>query len=187
MKKLEKGFTTIIYSEMLYSVIYALLGALLVFKSEMADNVAGLFIGTFFLIYGILAIFTFIDKNKIKLFRFNFIFGILSILLGIFIMLNPLSIINFLNISFGIWLVIGGVSKGVYFYLLKRVKESCGKVILVSAILFILLGILIIVNPFRNMFVTKSVGIFIILYSILNLNDLVLLKRRGKYFLELFK
>lgn len=187
MKKLEQVFNKIIYTEIAFSILYALIGLLIFVKSEMTNSVAGVLIGTFFLLSGIIAIFTFIDKNKIKLFRWNIIFGILSLILGILIMFNPLSIIDILNISLGIWLLIEGINKIVYFLYLKKVGEESSKLFLVSALLFIFLGILIIINPFRSMVITKTMGMFIILYNILNINDLVLLKRRGKNFLKLFK
>ncbi len=187
MKKIEQSFQKIIFTEMVFSVVYAIIGLIIFLKSEMTNTTVGLIIGTFFFIAGCIAIFSFIDKNKIKLFRFNIVFGILSILLSIFIMFNPLAIIDILNISLGIWLVVGGIHKIVYFMFLKKVGEESNKIFFVSSLLFIFLGILIILNPFRSMIITKTVGIFIILYNILNLNDLVLLKRRGNKFLKLFK
>lgn len=143
--------------------------------------------GTFLLVAGILNLFSFIDKSKIKLFHYNFLFGILNILLGLFVMFNPLSILNFLNITLGIWLVVESINKIVYFVYLKKVEEESSKIVLASAILFLILGIMIIVNPFRSIVITRTVGIFIILCNVLNLNDLVLLKRRSKNFLKLFK
>ncbi len=102
-------------------------------------------------------------------------------------MFNPLTIINILNIAFGIWLVVEGLNKFIYFIYLKKEKEKSNRIFLVSALLLLLLGTLIIINPFRTMVITKTVGIFIMLYNILNLNDLVLLKRRGKKIIALFK
>lgn len=187
MKKIEKGFSQIIFTEMTFSVLYALLGLIIFLKSEMTNRFVGILIGTFFLINGILAIYTYIEKNKIKLFHYNLWFGIVSIVLGILIMFNPLSIINVLNILLGAWLVVEGMNKGIYFWVLKRIGEGSNKIFLVSAILLLFLGITIIVNPFSTMLITKTVGIFIILYNVLNLNDLILLKRRGKQFLKSLK
>lgn len=187
MKKMEQEFNKLLFMEMVFSVVYALIGLAIFLNSDMTNKTAGLVIGTFFLIFGIFAIFTFIDKLKIKLFRFNMVFGILSILLGIFIMFNPLSIIDFLNISLGLWLVVESIHKIVYFIDLKKVKEECSKILLTSSILLFFLGIMIILNPFRSIVITKSVGIFIILYNILNLSDLVLLKRRANKLSNLFK
>ncbi len=187
MKKLEQGFQKIIFMEIVYAVVFAIIGLIIALNSEMTNKVVGLLMGTFLLVLGILNFFSFIDKNKIKLFSYNFIFGILNIILGMFVMFNPLSIVNFLNITLGIWFIIESVNKIVYFIYLKKVGEESSKVVLVSSILFLLLGILIIINPFRSIVITRTVGIFIILCNILNLNDLVLLRKRSKNFLKLFK
>lgn len=185
MKNIEKSFQKIIFIEMVFSVVYALLGLFIFLNSEMTNKIVGINMGTFFLISGIVSIFSFIEKNKIKLFHYNLIFGIASVVVGIFSMINPLSIVNFLNISMGIWLLLESINKFMYFIFLKKVNSQSANILLVSSLLFLILGILIIVNPFRSMVITKTVGIFIILYNILNLNDLVLLKRREHKILEL--
>ena len=187
MKKIEEGFNKLIGIEITFSILYTLLGILIYIKSEMTNSIVGTMIGTFFLLAGMIKIFTFIDKNKITLFKYNLFFGIISIILGIMIMLNPMSIINILSIGLGIWILIEGINKIVYFLFLKKVKERSSILILVSSLLFIFLGIVLIIYPFRSMIITKAVGAFIVLYNVLNLNDLILLKRRGKEFLKFFK
>lgn len=187
MKKIEQTFNQIIFREMVYSVVFAIIGLIIFLNSDMTNRTAGLLIGTFLLVAGIFNLYTFIDKHKIKLFRFSLYFGIINILLGIFAMFNPLSILNFLNISLGICLIVESINKIIYFLDFKKVGEESKKIILTSSILFLILGIMIIVNPFRSIIITKTIGMFVILYNVLNLNDLVLLKRRSKKFLELLK
>lgn len=187
MKKMEQKFNKIILVEIGFSILYAILGLIIFLKSEIANSAVGILIGTFFLIAGIIQIYTFIDKSKIRLFRSNLVIGIINILLGIFIMLNPLTLVDILNISLGIWLVVEGISKFVLYANLKKVEEETNKIFLVSTLLLLFMGIVIILNPFRSMVITKTIGIFIILYNIVNINDLVLLKRRSKKFLKLFK
>ena len=171
MKKMEQAFQKIIMTEMVFSVAYALLGLIVVLNSDMTNKVVGLLIGTFLLVAGMINIFSFIEKNKIKLFHYNVVFGILDILLGILIMFNPLSIINFLNITLGMWLIVVSANKIIYFLYLKKAGEASSKILLSSAVLFLFLGIMILINPFRNIVITQTVGIFIILYNILNLSD----------------
>ncbi len=130
MKKLEQGFQKIIFMEIVYAVVFAIIGLIIALNSEMTNKVVGLLMGTFLLVLGILNFFSFIDKNKIKLFSYNFIFGILNIILGMFVMFNPLSIVNFLNITLGIWFIIESVNKIVYFIYLKKVGEESSKVVL---------------------------------------------------------
>lgn len=187
MKKIEQSWNRIILAEILYSVLYAIIGFILFFKPEITNNVVGIMIGTFLLIYGFFAIFTSIERQRIKLFRWNFIFGILSLILGIFIMFNPLSILHFLNITFGIWLIVEGIDKATYYIFMKKMGEESRKIILASAILLLILGLLLVFNPFKTIIISKTVGVFIVLFNVVNINDLVLLKRRGKKILELLK
>ena len=187
MKKIEQEFNKIILIEMTFSVIYALLGLFVFLKSDTTNKTVGLLIGTFLLIYGLIELFSFFNKNKLTLFRYNLIFGILNLILGIFIMFNPLSILNILNLSLGIGLWLEGINKMVYFFYIKKLDKKSSKILVASGLLLIFLGIMIIINPFRTLVITKTVGIFIILYNILNLNDLVLLKRKFHNFKELFK
>lgn len=187
MKKLEQRFQHILFIEMVYSVIYALLGLIIFFHSEMTNRVVGIYLGMFFIFRGGIAFFSYSYQKKNTFFKYHPFVGVISILLGLFIIFNPLSFLDFLNIFFGLWLILEGINKMIYFFILKKIQESSCKIIFASSIFFFLLGVLILINPFRSIVITKTVGIFIMLYNILNINDLVLLKRRGKYFLELFK
>lgn len=187
MKKVEQSFHRLILLEIVYSVIYIIVGFILFLKSEMAIFTVGILIGTFLVMAGILNIFTFIEKSKIRLFHYNFIFGILNIMLGVITMLNPFSTLNVLNIALGIGLIIESIHKIIYFLYLRKGKEPYCIIIVTTGILYLFLGITIIINPFRNIFITKALGVFIILYNILNLNDLVLLKRRSEKVLKLFE
>lgn len=187
MKEIENKFNKIILIEMLFYVVYAILGVVIFMKSEMTNNLVGILIGSFLLIEGFISIYKFIDKTKIRLFRPSLFIGIVNILLGIFVMLNPLTLVNILNVGLGIWILVEGISKFILFINLKSIKEDSSKLILTSSLLMIFMGILIIVNPFRSLIITKTVGCFIIFDSIINLNDLVLIKKRAKKIVKLFK
>ena len=187
MKKIQERFNRMILLEMGYNIIFAILGLIIILKSEMANSIVGTLIGVFFFITGIIQIFTFIEKNKIEVFKMNLFCGILNMLLGIFIMFNPLTLIDILNIGLGIGLLIEGINKSILFIKLKKYGESSSKVFLMSAVLLLFLGIIVIINPFRSILITRTIGIFIILYNIVVINDLVLLKRRGKNILKLLK
>lgn len=187
LKKIEEAFNNIILKEIIYSVIYGLFGLFIYFKSDITNKAVGLLIGVFLLVYGSFLIYTNISKIKIKFFRYNLVLGILNLVLAIFVLLNPLSLLNVLTLTLAIWLLLMGINKILYFIELKNIKEDSRRIILVSAILYIIFGILLIINPFRTQVVTKTVGVFILVSNILNINDLILLKKRSKNFLKLFK
>lgn len=187
MKKLEKEFDKMLFKEMVFSVIFAILGVIIIAKSEMTNKVVGILIGIFLLLFGIYYIYTAFERNRLKLFHYNYLFGILSILLGIFIIFNPFSIINFLNILLGIWLIEESVKKFVYFLYLRRENAPFKSVLILSSVLLMFLGIMLLFNPFTTMVITKTVGMFILLYNLVNLSDLVLLRRNSKMVLEILK
>lgn len=176
MKEIEKKFGKIIWVEMAYAVVFAILGLIIFLNSEMTNHVVGLLLGTFLLIAGSVEIFAFLDKSRIRLFRPGLGIGIIDLVLGIFIMLNPLETINILNIGLGIWMLVIGIQKFIIFFLLKRAKEEYSKLFLTSAVLLIFMGIIVLMNPFRSLVITKTIGIFIMLSNIINISDLMLLK-----------
>ena len=187
MKKLEQAIDNLFFNEMVGSVVFAILGVIIAVKTEMTNKIVGILIGICFLLFGLYYIYMTFEKNKMKLFHYNYIFGILSILLGIFIIFNPFTLLNFLNLSLGIWLIMESINKFIYFIYLKKEKTPMNNVLLTSSILLMVLGILLIFNPFTTIIITRTIGIFIILYNMINLNDLVLLRKRSKKILEILK
>ena len=187
MKKLEQEFDKMIFKEMVFSILFAILGVIIIVKSEMTNKVVGILIGLFFLCFGLYYIYTAFEKNKLKIFHYNYIFGILSIVLGILIIFNPFSIINLLNLMLGIWFIVESCNKFVYFLYLRKAKTPFKGILLTSSIFLMIFGIMLLFNPFTTMVITKVVGMFILLYNLINLNDLVLFKRKEKKIVELLK
>lgn len=187
MKKLEQAIDKMFFNEMVGSVVFAILGVIIAVKTEMTNKVVGILIGICFVLFGLYYIYMTFEKNKMKLFHYNYIFGILSILLGIFIIFNPFTLLNFLNLSLGIWFIMESINKFIYFIYLKKEKTPMNNVLLTSSILLMVLGILLLFNPFTTIIITRTIGVFIILYNVINLNDLVLLRKRSKKILEILK
>lgn len=187
MKKIEQEFNKIILIEMTFSLIFSLFGLFLVLKNETSNKIVGLIIGVFFLTHACISIFSFINKSKISLFKYNLIYGILYIILGIFIMIDPFSLKEILNISLGIWILLNGVIKYWYFIKIKELDKKIGSLLLISSISLIILSIVLLLNLLQNIVITTTVGVFIILSNILNLNDLVLLKKKKNKIKKIFE
>lgn len=186
MKKIEETFKDVIFKEIVIAVCYFLLGFIIFIKSDMTNIVVGLLIGLFLLINSAFLVYTSIMKIKIKAFRYNFIFGIIGFILAIFIMFNPLKILNILNITLGIFLIIEAVNKLILYKYLNSEKDI-KKIILTSGILLLVFGIILIINPFRTQVITKTVGMFIMVYNVININDYILFKKRCDKVIKLFK
>ena len=101
--------------------------------------------------------------------------------------MNPFVLSNFLTISFGIFLLLNGLLKGYYALCLKKINEECWTLILTMGIINAIFGVVIICNPFANLYFTQVVGMFMILYSIIEFTHMVLLRQRSKSILKQLK
>ena len=80
---------------------------------------------------------------------------------------------NALNkITYGVWFKIG--------------NHSSWLITLVIGIMLIIFGILVLANPFASLTITKLVGSFLILASILDITDLILLKNKSDEITKIF-
>ena len=50
-----------------------------------------------------------------------------------------------------------------------------------------LFGIIVIINPFANLYFTQMIGLFMVLYAVIEATYTILLKQRSKNFLKLLK
>ncbi len=187
IKFLEGQFNKYMLINGILSTIIIVVGFILFVSPSIAIKTVSWLIGLFFCIQGILSIISYIKKDRITLLTFNLIYGLISILIGLFVIINPFAIANILTIGLGIWLIISGGLKLNYSLRLKWVKESSWAVTFGVGIISIIFGLLAILNPFSKLFLVEVIGLFLMVYGIIDLTDTVLLKRRAKQFIKLFK
>ena len=68
-------------------------------------------------------------------------------------------------------------------------KDKKQLIIVLSSLIgfmLILFGILVIINPFANLTITKLVGIFFIISSVLDITDTILLRKRRDEITKIF-
>ena len=178
------NFTT---SSIVASVVNIIIGVLVFIFSEQIGTLIGYIAGLIFIYTGILAIYKFIKRDGAKLYSLNIIFGILSVILGVVIIFVPTSVISYINIIFGIFLIILGGNKVTYGIWFKIGDDASWSITLVSGIMLILFGVLLIANPFESfMTATKLVGVFLILYSVLDITTSIMLRRRSDEIVKIF-
>lgn len=186
IKALENQFNLYMLLNMGLAIVMIILGLILYINPSIAIKTASWIIGIFFIIQGVALIYSYI-KSNINLMSLNMAMGIIVILLGIFILSNPFAIINVLNIGLGIWLIVSGAYKINFAIQLKKVKESSWLITLVVGIISIIFALMVIFNPFAKLVLVQVIGLFMIVYAIIDLTDSLLLKNRAKQFIKLFK
>lgn len=183
----EKKFASFTASTLASSIITMIMGFLIFFLSEQIGKFIGYLVGLIFIYTGILNIYKFIKREGAKLYSLNILYGILMIILGIVIMVVPTSFISYLNILFGIFLIIIGGNKVTYGIWFKLGSDSSWLITVFSGLMVILFGVLLIINPFKSfMTVTKVVGLFLILYSIIDITTGILYQKRKKEITKIF-
>lgn len=180
-----------IYKRMIiYSLLTALLtiimGIVLLLLPNATNKVVGIIVGIIFLIEGINSVYKYFHREGAKLYNLNLIFGMLYALLGVVIILYPFTVVEFVTVCLGIYMIINGASKVNYALWLKRGNEESWLITLATGILIAIVGILVIFNPFASLTLTKLAGAFLIITGILDFMDTILFRNRSKEIMEIF-
>ena len=103
-----------------------------------------------------------------------------------FISLFPFSVTSFLTICLGLYLIVFGANKVTYGVWFKIGDDSSWLITFVIGVMLMVFGILVLSNPFSALTVTQVIGTFLVLSSILDITDLVLLKKRANEITKIF-
>lgn len=175
---------------MLYSLITAgitiLVGIALWFLPSLSNKIIGIITGIVFLLAGANTIYKYLYRDGAKLYSLNLVFAILYLLLGAVIIVYPFSVMNFITVCLGIYMIINAASKINYGFWLKKGNEDCWLITLISGVLLLIIGVLILFNPFATLTITKLAGIFLLLSGILDFTNTFLFKKRSKEIMEIF-
>ena len=151
------------------TLILALIGLVLLLIPGTLNKVIGIVIGVGLLIVGLIGIIKYIKLKEYK-FTSNLVSGILYSALGIIVIIYPFSIINLVTICLGLYLVINGIMKTIFSFGLKKLTDKWVGA-LVMGIITIILGLLLIFNPFAGITITKLAGAFLVIVAVFDLID----------------
>ncbi len=168
MNKIFKKYLT---ATILSSIILMVLGILLIFKSRDVMFMLSYVVGAILVSLGTVAIIRFLRKAKRQEpTELDIAYGMISIILGIIVISHPEGIASIVPIILGIGIIINSANKFDYSLQLKAAKNSIWKTTMVIAIISTLCGIILLFNPFAAAeAATKVIGVFIIIYAILDL------------------
>lgn len=188
IEKLKIGFSKMLIGSIILNALFLLFGIFVYSNPRVSLNLLVIFLSIYFIIFGLYAIFEFIERNDNPLYGLNILWGILSIIVGLIAIINPFEVTSILTLTLGIYLVIISISKIIEAFKLRKYKYDGWSLILVISIILLIFGIFIILNPIiAAMEITEVAGIFIILASILEICNAIMLYTKASDVLELFK
>lgn len=187
LERISLDFSKIILSSIVLNIIFLLIGLCIYLKPLIALTTVGLIIGICFMVFGLFDIYEFLNRKATPIFAYRLFLGILAIVLGIFIIVNPFKLIKILTLSLGIYLIINAIFKGLESIKLKSYGYDGWLLMLVISIILLIFGIIIAINPMAAMDLAEATGIFIVLASILEISNLFMLYGKSKEIVKLLK
>ena len=184
MTDIDRLFSKIMWMDIALSICLTVVGLIFLVYPDVSVTVIGIIFGLLITILGGVLIYTYLKRREIPLFKFNLIYGILGVILGILTIISPFTFTQVITIFIGIWILYMAIIKIDFAIRLKLLEERSWLFLLMSALLEIFMSILIFINPFSNLIITEIAGAYFVLCGILNCTDAVLTKNRAIDFLE---
>lgn len=180
----EKKYNNIKLLEILIAIVFIIFGIILLLNKTVSDRFISTFLGILILVEAVLNIYSTVMSDSNRIFKINILFGLIFIILAIFLFVNPIKFVNYITIYYGAYLIINGIKGFINSIKYKLIKEDSWLIILVMSILTISLGVLMIFYPFESFGIIEIVGIFSILFGLLTINTSNLLRNRVEKFMS---
>ena len=160
----EKFLKRTNWTDIVISVLFVILGVLLIVKPSEMMSVISILLGMVLFIIGFLKLvdyFTSKDKEDYLL-----TFALVAAVLGVIVLFCSDVITGIFRAALGIWIIISGIRNFQTTLIWKQVKSGLWTVTLLCAMLMIIAGIVILVS---TTLAFRIVGIVIVIYAVLDI------------------
>ncbi len=167
---------------LLSSIVFLVFGLLLIFQTENVITTVSVIIGVLLLIIGIYPIVNYFRNRQSGFFsNAGLLYGIFSVVAGIVIIVNKNLLATIIPVLSGVWMIINSVNKIQIAMELRDRKVNSWVISFIFAIIILIGGTLLIINPFRGaVILSKTVGIFIVIYAVLDISDSIFIGVKSK-------
>ena len=184
MEHLKSGMNKIFATSLISSIVMLVLGILLLIKPDFVINMVSTVIGLAILVPGIVSL---VDYFKTK-YNANLIIGVVACIIGIVFIFNSKFVSSILPFVLGIYFIINGISKLQYGMELRKNKVVNYMSSIITALLILVCGVLLMVNPFGGaLAITQVLGIFMIIYSGLDIYNAMVIRKEVNNVIEEIK
>ncbi len=162
------------------SLLACLVGVVMIINPEMSIRTIALIAAIYIIIHGITLIALDIKASMFYIPFNGFISGVLSVILGIVLLAMPNLLTTIFTIAIGFWILLQSIDV-IKMALVIKNKKTPWIMLLLLGILDLLVGILVIFNPFEaSISITVFAGIMILIHSLINISDMILIKKDVK-------
>lgn len=173
---------------LLTSFIFLIIGLFLVFRTEGTISLISSIIGIILLFNGGFSIIKYFQRKEEHFHNVNMIYGIVAIIAGFILILNPSAVASILPFVLGIYFTITGITKLKYAWDIHNYRKENPVFMFFLSGLTTICGIILIINPFQGaVAITQMIGIFMIVYAFLDIVNYFILRRDIKLIENIFK
>lgn len=179
MKDLTKR---IFWASIASTLVMLLFGILLFIFPETVIKSIAIAMGVIFIMIGIVPIINYFRFRATGFITtFSFLLGIFCIVAGLILLMNENILGTIIPILTGVWMIINSINRISISMDLRDDKIPFWVITFIYAILTLVAGVLLILDPVNGgKLVTKTIGIIICVYSTLDVIDLILIRIKAK-------
>ena len=158
--------------DILVSIVFAIIGIFMITKADLAIKIISYVLGGMFIVIGIVKIVDyFLSKGSNDLYNYDLAYGTIAIIIGLVTIFCSGLIESMFRIIIAIWIIYSGIVRLSLSLKLHAVEIGIWNVSLILSIIMIIGGIYIL---FQNGAIILTIGIVILVYSIIDLIENVI-------------
>ncbi|MCI8273503.1 MAG: hypothetical protein HFJ55_05425 [Clostridia bacterium] len=160
------------WSSLITSIIFAILGIVLITQPEATVKFISYIIGGTFILTGAYKILSYIyNKGKYDFYDYDMPFGIIAIILGIVTIVYSSQILAMFRIIIGLWITYSAIIRINLALKLKNINSNVWVHSLAIALIMLVCGIYILFNTAA---IIVTIGVAILAYSILDIIESII-------------
>ncbi len=179
---MKKQFDKILKTSLVSWLVFIILGIFLILKAELTLKIISYVVGGTLLL-AIIPLAKQLFAKETNYMNLGFISQVFMVVAGLIIILNTELMASIIPILIGILMLVNGISKLQFAYLLKTNNVKNWVFTLVLSIFILAGGILFLTNPFRGaVAITKLIGVFMVIYSVVDMIDFLIIHKEMQHF-----
>lgn len=165
------------WTDIAISLIFILLGVMLIARPESIMSVIAILLGAIFIIMGILKGVDYWSSGRQD--KYSFATAVILIIIGIVVMFCADLILSAFRILIGIWIIYTGIMNLQTTIVWRNYHSKLWILSIILAIILVIAGIFIIINSGS---ILQTIGIAILIYGIVNIiENIIFIKKIDNY------
>lgn len=174
-----QNFKKLFRMSIVTSCFFVVIGLFLILKPEPVITTISYILGGIIMVTGLIFLIKYFSNREMYgIFSGDLIYGVMSTIFGLILILNPTALAKIVPFVLGVWIIISSVTKIQYSLQLKAYNNKAWIPTMIIAAITFCWGLLLLFNPFAGaMVITQVIGMFILIYAVLDLAEVFLIKK----------